>query len=81
MLLPPVTLFRSLCAKRANTALHEPSPASKGTLVRHLIRMDGSITLGTFGWDHETDARPWVANGVRDLIARYASGLLLDASK
>ncbi len=55
--------------------------AGNGDLWAFGVLMDGTINdLNIYGWDHETDARPWVASGLDDLLMRVGVGILVDAA-
>jgi len=55
--------------------------AGNGDLWAFGIKANGKIdTLNLYGWDHETDARPWIARDIFDLFVRIGCGSLYDAS-
>ena len=56
--------------------------AINGDLWAFGIKMNGDFDdLNLYGWDHENDARPWVARNILDLMVRIGSGNRYDASQ
>jgi cell wall assembly regulator SMI1 len=55
--------------------------AGNGDLWAFGIKMNGDLDdLNIYGWDHEKDARPWVASNIQDMLVRIGSDNLYDAS-
>ena len=55
--------------------------AGNGDLWAFGIKMNGDLDdINLYGWNHENDARPWVACNILDMMVRIGSGNLYDAS-
>lgn len=55
--------------------------AGNGDLWAFGIKMNGDLDdLNLYGWNHENDARPWVARNILDMMVRIGSDNLYDAS-
>lgn len=56
--------------------------AGNGDLWAFGIKMNGDLdNRNIYGWNHENDARPWVARSILDMMVRIGSDNLYDASQ